>query len=96
MLISWLVCVLHVGLYIIKCLYILNSLSDIDFKFGLKSFYKKLIDYHHFDLITWLMYVLQTRIQVLYRLLFKLKTRVVVHLQFRESLFFIEMYFWWK
>ena len=36
MLTNCLVCILHAGLYIIKYVYILNSTSEIDFKFGLK------------------------------------------------------------
>ena len=49
----------------IKYVYILNSASEIDFKFGLKVFHEKRIDCQHFHLITWLMYVLQTRTLVI-------------------------------
>ena len=45
-----------------------------------KGFSWKQLDCHHFDLITWLMYALQTGIQVFNRLVCKLKTRPVVHL----------------
>ena len=78
MLTNCLVCILHVGLYIVKYLYILNSTSEIDFKFGLEFFHEKQIDCPHFDLITWLIYVLQARIKIFYRLVCKLKTRPVV------------------
>ena len=67
---------------IIKHVYILNSTSEIDFKFGLNVFHEKRIDSHHFGLITWLMYVLQTRILVIYRLVCKQRTRLLVHLKF--------------
>ena len=87
MLTNCLVCIFYADLYIIKYLYILNSISDINFKFGLTVFHEQLIDFHHFGLITGPTYVLQTRIQVFYRLVSKLKTRLVVHLKFWESLF---------
>ena len=81
---------------IIKHVYILNSTSEIDFKFGLNVFHEKRIDSHHFGLITWLMYVLQTRILVIYRLVCKQRTRLLVHLKFCKSSFYIQMQFWWK
>ena len=96
MLTNYQVCILHAGLYIIKYLYILNSAGEIDFKFGQKFFHEKLIDCHHFDLIKWLIYVLQTKIKIFYRLVRKLKTRPMVHLKFYESSFYIQMHFWWK
>ena len=89
MLTNCLVYILHAGLYIIKYLYILNSTIEIDFKFGVKVFYEKRIDCHHFDFITWLMYVLQTRVQVFYRLVCKLKARLVIHSKFWETSFYI-------
>ena len=82
-----LVCALHAGLYILKQLYILNSTSYIGFKFVLKVFHEKIIGCHHFELITWSMYVLQNRIQVFYRLVCRLKATLVVHLKYCESSF---------
>ena len=94
MLTNSLVCILNAALYIMIYVYILNSTGESHFKFGLNVFHEKRIDCHYFDLITRLMYVLQTKILVIYRLFCKLRTRLLVHLKFYESSFYKQMQFW--
>ena len=43
-----------------------------------------------------IVYVLQTRTLVIYRLVCKQRTRLLVHLKFCESSFYIQKQFWWK